>query len=233
MMTLSDAKKLFRKSFPIKAGGPADKARAAGAIASLDAVAEAAYGTDKPVTAASITDATDAGRAMLTAADADAQLELVDRFKVESNGIYPDFMRAYGIGGALLWLLEQVTFLLQQLSPSQPDAPTNGHVDDVGNTLDGDLVPGFPAVADYEVFGVPGFPGIVNLTFTGGDVQNGRIYSRGLTGPIDFEGTGIRVAASGNRPAGKWLLNNKAFTGPTPSPKGYQKLYTDKYPAAA
>jgi hypothetical protein len=97
-----------------------------------------------------------------------------------------------------------------------PDAPSDGQVDDTANTLSGLLVPGFGAAADYEVVGVPGFPGIVNAVVAGGDVQNGRIYSRGLTGPIDLEKAGIRVAASGNRPAGQWLLNDKLFTGPVP-----------------
>ena len=40
MKSLSDLKRLFRQTFPVKAGGPTDKARSAGAIASLDAVAE-------------------------------------------------------------------------------------------------------------------------------------------------------------------------------------------------
>jgi hypothetical protein len=114
-----------------------------------------------------------------------------------------------------------------------PAAPAYGLVDDTANTLSGLLVPGFPAVADYEAFGVPGQMGIVNLAaIAGDDVQGGRIYSRGLTGAIDTSATGIRVAASGNRPAGAWLLNDRAFTGPAVNAKGYQPTYTDTYPSA-
>lgn len=117
-------------------------------------------------------------------------------------------------------------------SQQQPAAPADGRVDDTGNTLSGLLVPGFPAAADYEVFGVPGQVGLVNLAAAGGNAEGGRIYSRGLTGEIAIEATGIRVAASGARPAGKWLLNNRAFTGPAVNARGYQPTYTATYPAA-
>lgn len=118
-------------------------------------------------------------------------------------------------------------------APEAPDAPGDGRVDDAGNNLNGTLVAGFPAAADYEVFGVPGFAGIVNLAAAGGNAEGGRIFSRGLMGSIDVGATGIRVAASGARPAGRWLLNNRAFTGPAAVPRGYQLTYSDTYPAAA
>ncbi|MGI4736335.1 MAG: fibronectin type III domain-containing protein [Janthinobacterium lividum] len=144
-----------------------------------------------------------------------------------SVGFYPIAENEHGTHPAFetqdelnVWMLEQFASFGAAINASRaiPDAPTNGHVDDAGNILYGTLVPGYSAVADYEVFGALAYPGVVNAAAAGGDVQDGIIYSRGLTGPIDVGAAGIRVAASGNRPAGHWLLNDRAFTGPATTP---------------
>ena len=178
-----------------------------------------------------ISDSTVAGRALLTAKDVPAQRLLLDKLNLvaEQYGVgQPKFDTLYGDAGALAYLLGRLA------NQGAPAAPANGRVDDTANTLSGDLVPGYPAAGDYEVFGVPTYPGNVLLTATGGDVQNGRVISRGLTGAILAGGTGIRVAASGNRPAGAWLLNSLDFTGlapaptpaPTPAPAPAPTTYT-------
>jgi hypothetical protein len=129
-------------------------------------------------------------------------------------------------------LLEQLKWLATRPAstvtivqdPDKPDAPTEVQVDDTSDTLSGLVVSGYPAVADYEVFGSPDFPGIVNASAAGANIQNGRIISRSLKGNILAGGAGIRVAANGSHPAGDWMLNDKPFTGvitpPTTVPTG-------------
>jgi hypothetical protein len=126
-----------------------------------------------------------------------------------------DGIRLTKVGGKV-----RISSTVQSATPlaAAPKAPTDPQVEDTANTFSGLLVPGFPAVGDYEVFGSPAFPGVVNAAAAGGDVQNGRIYSRGLTGSLLVGGGGIRVAASGNRPAGAWLLSDKPFTGTDSTP---------------
>jgi hypothetical protein len=178
------------------------------------------------VTAADITDASVAGRSMLTAGSAAVQLGLVDKLDIKAGqeGDHPAFSRAYTDQGLLLFLLRKVMQPAVVPVVQAPAAPANVQVDDTSDTLSGLLVTGYPAVADYEVFGSPDFPGIVNASVAGADIQNGRIISRGLKGNILVGGAGIRVAANGSRPAGAWMLNDKPFTGvitpPAPVPAG-------------
>jgi hypothetical protein len=180
----------------------------------------------RTLTAASITDASPAGRSMLTAASATAQLGLLDVLDIRAGqeGDHPAFTRAYTPQGLLLFLLKKVMQPVVVPVVQAPAAPTDPEVDDTSDTLSGLLVAGYPAVADYEVFGSPDFPGIVNASAAGADIQNGRIISRGLKGNILVGSAGIRVAANGGRPAGAWMLNDKAFNGvitpPAPTPTG-------------
>jgi hypothetical protein len=166
-----------------------------------------------------ISDSTEAGRALLTAKDVAALRTLLDQlgYRAEQYGKgQPKFDTLFGEDGALVYLLRNAA------GQSAPAAPTGVEVDDTSDTLSGILVAGYPAVADYEVFGAPDFPGVVNASAARADIQNGRIISRGLKGNILAGGAGIRVAANGNHPAGAWMLNDKAFTGvitpPAPLP---------------
>jgi hypothetical protein len=180
----------------------------------------------RTLTAASITDASPAGRSMLTAASASAQLGLLDVLDIKAGqeGDHPAFTRAYTPQGLLLYLLKKAVQPALVPVVQAPGAPTGVEVDDTSDTLSGFLVAGYPAVADYEVFGSPDFPGIVNASAAGADIQNGRIISRSLKGNVLVGSAGIRVAANGSRPAGAWMLNDKPFTGiitpPTPLPTG-------------
>lgn len=180
-------------------------------------VVKASTGASGPlsITANQISDAGAAGRGLLRADTTDAQLAMLDYLRLAD---YPTLVRVYGESGAIKYLLDQVKQLAATAAPAAPVAPTDPQVEDTADTLSGKLVPGYLAVADYEVFGAPGFPGIVNAAAAGADVQNGRIISRGLTGSILPGSAGIRVAASGNRPAGAWMLNDRAFTGPVVVP---------------
>jgi hypothetical protein len=157
-----------------------------------------------------ISDSTEAGRALLTAKDVAALRTLLDQlgYRAEQYGKgQPKFDTLFGEEGALVYLLRNAA------GQSAPAAPTGVEVDDTSDTLSGILVPGYPAVADYEVFGSVDFPGIVNASAAGSDTQNGRIISRSLKGNILVGGAGIRVAANGRHPAGAWMLNDKPFTG--------------------
>jgi hypothetical protein len=227
--SLPELKTLFRQSFPVKEGGPVDKARSRGAIASLDAVAEAATSGTQQITVESITNATEAGRRMLLAADAQAQLQLLDKFVIEATAGHPAFTQAYGSGGAIAWLLSVVGNLMG--TPSQPDAPTDGRVDDKADTFSGTVHQANPALGDFELF-YPGSGGNVPATNGRADLVGTTLTIRGLVGPFLPGTVGMRRAANGNIPASDWLTNADAFTGVAVSSKGYQPLYTDTYPDA-
>lgn len=177
--------------------------------------AVASFSGAASVAAAGITDATAAGRAMLTAADAPSQLALVDKLTIAANsqgGTHPAFSRAYGPPGLLLWLLRSVVAVQSAAPVLAPAAPANVSIDDAADTMAMDLVAGFVSIGDYEAYGVTGVPGTVPFTQVG-DVQGGRLVLRGLTGPHDVGTVGVRVAGTGNRPAGAWAMNDRAFTG--------------------
>ncbi|OGX80847.1 hypothetical protein BEN47_06205 [Hymenobacter lapidarius] len=113
------------------------------------------------------------------------------------------------VRAALLKLLNEVA--------TAPAAPTNPQTDDQGNIFSGLLVPGFPTISDYFAFGVPGTTGIVDAAGVG-DVANGRLYLRNITGERLPGSVGFGVKASGNRPQGAALTNAVAFTGPAAAP---------------
>ncbi|AMJ65031.1 hypothetical protein [Hymenobacter sp. PAMC 26628] len=185
------------------------------------------------INATSIQDATDAGRAMLTAASAAAQLGLVDKLSIAANayGVHPEFKSAYKQDGLLIWLLKAVAAVQNGQVVKAPPAPTGVLVDDTADTMSMVLVPGFLSLADYEVFGVTGFPGTVPASTAGANIQSGRLVMRGLTGSHLVGTVGARVAASGNRPAGASATNPEAFTGsavvtPPPATTPYTGNYT-------
>ena len=126
------------------------------------------------------------------------------------------------------------TITSQPAPTAQPAAPTSPLVDDTANTFSGLAVSGFASLLEYEGTGFPDGVGWVPLSAANAYQVGNRIYLQGLTGFIAAGTAGLRVAASGSRPAGKPLLTNKDFTGPsvTPSVKGYQPTYSDTYPAA-
>ena len=125
------------------------------------------------------------------------------------------------------------TIVTQPAPTAQPAAPTSPLLDDESNTFSGLAVKGFDSFLEYEGTGFPGVAGWVALSASNAYQVGNRIYLQGLTGFIAAGTAGLRVAASGSRPAGKPLLSGKDFTGPAAVPKGYQLTYSDTYPAAA
>ncbi|MBC6988555.1 hypothetical protein [Hymenobacter sp. BT491] len=107
-----------------------------------------------------------------------------------------------------------VLTMLSQILPSQmPGKPADAQVDDVSNTFSALLVAGFPNLAEYEGYGFPNISGTVPLTAANAYLQNGRVYLKGLEGPLGVGEVGFRVAASGSRPAGPFATNASSFTG--------------------
>jgi hypothetical protein len=103
-------------------------------------------------------------------------------------------------------------------APDQPDAPTLGVVDDIGDTFSFKPTADYPAFSQYKVAGLPGVTGAVVLDATNSYVQNGRVYVK-VVGPVPTGGLSVFVAGSGAIPDGKPLLNNAPFTG-TATPTG-------------
>lgn len=104
-----------------------------------------------------------------------------------------------------------------------PPAPTDGQVDDQGDTFSGVAVAGLPNLEEYEAKGLPGTTGVVPLTAANAYQAGPRIYLKNLSGDYDIGTIGFRAAASGSRPAGAFLTNDKAFTATpvvTPAPTG-------------
>jgi hypothetical protein len=95
---------------------------------------------------------------------------------------------------------------------TQPDAPTDGVVDDIGDTFSFLPVPGYPTIFSYKAFGLPGTTTTVAFDASNSYMQNGRIYLR-VVGPVQIGGLAVYVAGSGSLPDGKQLLNKDAFTG--------------------
>jgi hypothetical protein len=100
-------------------------------------------------------------------------------------------------------------------------APTNGAVDDIGDTFSFLPNPAFPSFAQYKVNGLPGVTGAVVLDNTNSYVQGSRVYVK-VVGPVAKSGLAVYVAGSGSVPDGAVLTNDEAFTGaivsPTPTP---------------
>jgi hypothetical protein len=178
------------------------------------------------ITAVSITDASPAGRSLLTAVSASVQLGLLDVLDIKAGqeGTHPAFTRAYQADGLLLFLLkglmqvQQVQQTIKQVSP--PAAPTAGQVDDNADTFSFLPNPAYPSFAQYKVNGLPGVTGAVVLDATNSYVSGSRIMVK-VVGAVAKGGLAVYVAGSGGAPDGQVLTNAEAFTGtatPTPTP---------------
>lgn len=96
-------------------------------------------------------------------------------------------------------------------APPAPSAPTIPQVDDRANTFSGVAVSGWPSYVEYVYF-TPDSGGVKPLISPAGYNAGNRIVLSGLTGDYEPGTVGIAVAASGNRPQGRFLLNDKPFT---------------------
>ena len=168
---------------------------------------------------AALSDATDAGRAMLTALDAAAQRALVNNPKIPAGryGNHPSFNTEDGPAGAWAWVLRAISTLLSAQGVQQPAAPTAGLVDDTSDTFSFLPNPLFPSFAQYKVNGVPGTAGAVVLDTTNSYVQAGRIFVK-VVGAVAKGGLAVYVAGSGNVPDGQVLTNADPFTGVVVTP---------------
>jgi lysophospholipase L1-like esterase len=168
------------------------------------------------VTAASITDATDAGRKMLKAPNAAAQRALLSDPKIEAGvyGNHPAWKDTDNKGGLYEWLIKNILSLAasQPQVVSAPAAPTAGQVDDTADTFSFVPNPAFPSFAQYKVNGLPGITGAVVLDAINSYVSGNRIYIK-VVGAVAKGGLAVYVAGSGNVPDGAVLTNADPFTG--------------------
>ena len=171
------------------------------------------------IAAANITDATDAGRAMLLAPTAAVQRALVNNPRIAANqyGNHPAFSSEDGPNGVLAWLLKAVLAVASVQVVAAPAAPTAGQVDDAGDTFSFLPNPAYPSFAQYKVNGLPGVIGAVVLDATNSYVAGSRIYIK-VVGSVAIGGLAVYVAGSGSLPDGTPLTNAAAFTGAAPAP---------------
>ena len=117
------------------------------------------------------------------------------------------------------WLFARVAAEYATPAPATaapaPPAPSQGQVDDTGDTFSGVAVSGFPNMVEYEAFGFPEIAGTVPLTTANAYQSGTRIYLKAISGPRAIGAVGFRVTASGSRPAGAFLTNAEPFTGTT------------------
>lgn len=99
-------------------------------------------------------------------------------------------------------------------APKRPAAPTNGVVNDKGDTWQVTLNPDSPVRALYLIAGLNGTTGPVRLDDTNSYDDSGLTYIR-VTGNVPARGLALYVAASGTTPDGYALTNNAAFTDAT------------------
>jgi hypothetical protein len=165
------------------------------------------------VTAASILDASEAGRAILTTNGALAQLALLDNLSLAG---YPALSRVYGEQGAVKYLLDQVKQLAQATAamapPTAPAAPLEVEVNDVSKEWLVKAAPGYPAYSQYKVAGLPGTTGTVVLGASNAYQVNDVFHIKVGSG-VPKGNLVLCVAGSGNLPDGKPLTNSQAFTG--------------------
>jgi hypothetical protein len=163
---------------------------------------------------ASLSDATDAGRAMLTAPSAAAQRALVNNPQIRAGqyGNHPSFNSEDGPTGAWAWVLKAILALSSGQAMQPPAAPTAGLVDDTADTFSFLPNPAYPSFAQYKVAGLPGITGAVALDSLNSYVQGSRIYIK-VVGAVAKNGLAVYVAGSGNVPDGQVLTNADPFTG--------------------
>ena len=175
----------------------------------IDVKATVGAGGPRSIKAADISDASDDGRALLTADDVAAQIALLDQLGLAAEAYgagQPKFDKLFGDQGALAYLLRHVA------GQQQPAAPTAGQVDDTADTFSFAPNPAYPSFAQYKVSGLPGVSGAVALDATNSYVQGSRVYVH-VVGPVATGGLAVYVAGSGAVPDGKVLTTSDAFTG--------------------
>ncbi len=166
---------------------------------------------------ASLSDATDAGRAMLTAPSAAAQRALVNNPRIPAGkyGSHPGFETEDGPAGSWAWVIQAILKLsstpLVPALAAKPAAPTAGQVDDIGDIFS--FLPSVdaPSFASHKVSGLPNTTGAEWLSPANSYVQNGRICVR-VAGTVPAGGLAVYVGASGSVPDGHVLTNNADFT---------------------
>jgi hypothetical protein len=166
---------------------------------------------------ANLSDATDAGRAMLTAPSAMVQRALVNNPRIPAGkyGAHPGFDTEDGPAGSWAWVIQAILTLsstpLVSTLVSKPTAPTAGQVDDIGDIFS--FLPSVdaPSFASHKVAGLPNTTGAEWLSAANSYVQNGRICVR-VVGAVPAGGLAVYVGASGSVPDGHVLTNNAAFT---------------------
>lgn len=164
--------------------------------------------TGPPLTVSSLTDASAAGRRLLTAPSAAAQRALLGNPGIVAGqyGNHPSFSTEDGDDGVLAWLLKGVA------AAKAPDAPTNGQVNDVSKEFSFTVNPLFASYSQYKVTGLPGTSGAVALGASTAYQVNNTVFIR-VGSAVAKGNLAVCVAGSGSRPDGAVLTNADAFTG--------------------
>jgi hypothetical protein len=168
--------------------------------------------TSLPV--ASLSDATDAGRAMLTAPSAAAQRALVNNPQIRAGqyGNHPGFNTEDGPAGAWPWVLRAISTLMSAIGMQQPEAPTNGVVVDAAKEFTFKVNPAYPSYTQYKESGRPGTTEPAYLSAATAYQVGDTVHVIGLAGAAKLS-LGYYVAGSGNIPDGKVLTNSEGFSG--------------------
>jgi hypothetical protein len=207
---LAQLKTLFRKHIKVKPGGPTEEVtRAKGLIASLDAVAESVVEPvgAGPVTGAEMFPNLEAGTDIKLLLTTSGKVVIASTAKVAFTPITEN---QYGDHPAFATQAALNAYLLTT-TVERPAAPTEGVVDDNGNTFSVLAVPGYDNHVQYQVF-YPGSGGIVPLTSANGYRIGTRIYFK-YEGAAAKNEVGIGVAANAAFPAGDFCTNEEVFTG--------------------
>ncbi|MGI4835093.1 MAG: hypothetical protein ACRYFK_16695 [Janthinobacterium lividum] len=164
------------------------------------------------ITADGITDASPAGRRLLTAPSAAAQRALLGNPSIVANQYgdsHPGFSTEDGPEGLFAWVIKS---LLAVKAVKQPDAPTNGLVNDVSKEFSFTVNPAYPSYLQYLAGGLPGSTGPVALSTANAYQVSTTVYVK-VGAAVAKGNLGVYVAGSGNVPSGKVLVNDEAFTG--------------------
>jgi hypothetical protein len=166
------------------------------------------------VTAANIFDATEAGRAMLTAANASVQRGLVNNPKIQAGqyGDHPGFSSEDGPAGAWAWVIKMIVALASRQMVAIPDAPTNGQVNDSAKEFTFKINPAYPSYAQYKEAGRPGTTASAYLSAATAYQVGDTVHVTGLAGAGKLS-LAYYVAGSGILPDGKVLTNTEGFSG--------------------
>jgi hypothetical protein len=163
---------------------------------------------------AGLSDATDAGRAMLTAPSAAAQRALVNNLQIRAGqyGNHPGFNTEDGPAGAWAWVFKAISTLMSAQGMQQPEAPTNGVVIDAAKEFTFKVNPAFPSYTQYKESGRPGTTEPAYLSASTAYQVDDIVHVTGLAGAAKLS-LGYYVAGSGNIPDGKVLTNSEGFSG--------------------